>query len=273
MPVWRILAATTAISSGTVLASSGPAGVSRILATIVSHAGEILLGFAAVAIVHSALRPGRRLTPIATAITGGLVYLAQTHGLWHRYGWMALGLLIVCGGIWIMAAAPTQRRRRSARQDVDTHRRVIGVPLHTGHLSVADEARTPRHISVLACLGSVMVDFTDAEAPPVPLIEVFITEFAGDVTLLVPPHWVTVAGRVTATRAVEFNGKLDLSRPIEDPSGEYGELRGLLAQKSSGSSGPRGAVVVVHVVGFQGTISVDSISPPVPVTAPPRSSH
>jgi len=252
----RAAAATVGISTGTTLAVAGPDALVRAGATLIAHAGVILICAAVLLVAGSAVRSGRRLLPVVLAVAGLLLVLAEDAVLWHRYGWPALGSLLVAGGVRIMVATPAPSH--PSRRDADTLRRVFAGPFRDGAFRAADAAQTPRHISVVACFGKATVDLRDAAVPRTALVEVFITGCRASVDIIVPDSWPIAAGRVTLTRRVQMRGHLDLAVPVEDPNADFGKLTELVTRKATAQG--EGAAVLVHVVGFASSVFVGDAS-------------
>jgi hypothetical protein len=249
----RLLLALTLVAVGSPVAVAGPASLGRLAALVITNVYVPLLALAAVLIVVSALPRGTRMGPIVL-IAGGLAAYAVTHGQWRAgAAWTAIGaLLMLLGGS--IALMPDGRRER-----IDPVRRVTAV-LFPRTAAIGRGERAPEQIAVVVIGTRVVVDLREPGRVDEELIELSLSCWAGHIEILLPDSWSVVGGRLASARGVTFRGRLDSTKLFAEPRNQemYERLMRIGAERRQRhpEAGVDSAVVVVHVLGFGGSVEL-----------------
>lgn len=113
----------------------------------------------------------------------------------------------------------------------------------------------PARVRLVAVGNCFTLDFSKARCQRT-VVEFFVSSWCGHITLVLPTNWAVVAGRVTAARGIRLEGTLDSIHAFEDPDDDvYGKaLDNLLKERDSTPARPY--VVVIHLLGVGGCVSV-----------------
>lgn len=242
------------VAIGSALFVGGPDPVVELARWLADRAGVLLLGLAAAIALVTALPRGAATGPLGLAGAGVVVLLVQ-HGQMTSADWWAMG-----GGalIGLGALLSLGRRRGGSPQDVD--------PVHTYRIMllsrlIAVEAtdRMPKQIRLITIGARAELNLAAAQPGRTDVLELVLTCCAGRVEVALPERWAAVAGRVSATRRVDFIGRLDAPAPLTDLDDErqrmvLTEAAAERAKDYPVPDGARSVVVLIHVVGLWGQV-------------------
>jgi hypothetical protein len=234
----KITLSLVLVAAGAALAAGGP-GVFLTVAVFGWRNLHLLLFSLAVAMVFTAALPWRALVwPIALALLGLAVFMVRSHG------WSVVGRY---GGAFAMIslAVLLSSRDRRDQPKITLHRRRWAI-LGSQRGGIATEI--PDVIRLVAMGGTFAVDLSTRN-PRSDVIQLFLSCWFGDITVVVPQKWKVVAGRVTATHRVSLRGTLDSTQIYEDPDSDQTKIR--LADMIRD-----GYVAVIHILGVGGTVDI-----------------
>lgn len=242
------------VAIGSALLVGGPDPLVDLVRWLADRAGVLLLGLAAAIVLVTAIPRGAATGPLGLA-GAGVVVLAAQHGQITSADWWAVG-----GGVLIGLGAflSLGRRHSDSSQDVDpvqTYR----VLLLSRSIPVRSSDQVPKQIRLIAIGARAQLDLAAAQPGRTDVLELVLTCYAGRVEVALPERWAVVAGRVSATRSVDFIGRLDAITPLTDLNDELQctvltEAATDQAKSYPVPEGARSMVVVIHVVGLWGQV-------------------
>ena len=235
---------------GLVLAIDGPTRVGEVTHDIARHAGACILAAAVIVLIYNLAPRGTLLGPAVLAVAGLGVLTWQNQWWPVKPEWAALGItMLLLGGVVVI------RKDRVVATSDPTRRLVALFTRRRVALGALDNA--PEQLSLIAFLAPLEVDLTSAQRPSYGPVEVLVTCWGGAVRLTVPSHWAVVAGRLAAARAIQFSGALDSSDAFPSPEDDVAaEQLAELAKSRARLPDETGTVVVIHVLGLGGSVTV-----------------
>lgn len=263
------MAGIAAVWLGAVLTTGGLAAVET-AAVAGGRAAGVLLVVGAIGCLLANIAPrGTLLGPLLLLAVGLAVVALQRDWLSSRGGWPAVGFLISVGGAFMTT------RSTPPTQPPEPVRRVFGVALRRRLSYRAGEA-APAQLRLITIVNRTEIDLSAAGLPEFgDIVELVVTSVFGTVEIDLPPSWPVVAGRVTASRHVRLSGVLDSDVSFDDPDADADPDTGESQQdgldliigkrKQATGSAHGGAAVVIHVLGWGGSITVkgaDATQPP-----------
>lgn len=241
----KILLSSALVAAGAALAAGGP-GVFAALAGLVWRDLPLLIFAGAGVMVLVSIVPRRALVgPVALSFLGLGVLLVRSHG-WPVVGRFGGAALLTLVGVLLAL-------RRDEARDANLRRRRWAV-LAKRRLP---STKAPAVIRLVAIGGRLKVDLTHAKHER-KIIQVFVSSWISRVAIVVPTKWVVVAGRLSAARGIRFDGELDAAGVFLNPDENQGDIDELerIRSKAASPEGTKPCVMVVHVLGAGGIVSI-----------------
>lgn len=235
------------VAVGAALAAGGPTALLAVVSFVWRNAAVLLFVLGGVALFSAIVPPGTWAGPAVFILLGLGVVLVRS-GFSDTIGRFGVAVALVGVGL-VLAVEPGPRRTLDLRR----RRWAVLFPRRATVSSV------PARVRLVAVGNRFTLDFSEARCQST-VVEFFLSIWCAHVTLVLPTDWVVVAGRVTAARGVRLEGILDSDRAFEDPGDEVlgKALDNLL--KERGSAPARPYVVVIHLLGVGGCVSVSRVS-------------
>lgn len=235
----KVILSSVLVAAGAALAVGGPAVFAAGAEFTWRYLHLLLFGAAGLALLLRTVPLRTLAAPAVLALLGLVVLLVRSQGLAVTGRLVGAAALVAIG----LTVALLPRGKRALTLD---KRRWALFSVRSGQSTQA-----PRRIRLVTFCGQMDVDLSHARTDH-QTIQLFISNWFGQTHVTVPPHWATVAGRVTATRLTNLNGELDSDHGFLDPEGEHDRTRLAEVRRKTNSK----AVAIVHVLGFWGTVSL-----------------
>ncbi|GAB3873144.1 hypothetical protein ACFQ1S_00770 [Kibdelosporangium lantanae] len=246
MPRWGTLLALLAISTGSVLVAAGPPGLAHLGTLLWDNAGWLLLSLGGLSLLATVAPKGSLLGPLVLVVLG-LVVLG-----WPRPEiWALTGGVMAVGGAFLLVKQPI-----TATNDPVVRRSAVLFPRS---FTLSALGLGPSRLYLRTVGTRLVADATWMAPPPKDVLELVVSCWGGRVELKLPMHWTVVAGRLSATKLISFEGTLDSPKPIPHPTTVSKSDRDDLIRarvERYGTPGDSAALVVVHVLGFGGVVEV-----------------
>jgi len=235
------------VAVGAALAAGGPTVLLAVVSFGWRNASALLFVLGGVALLSAVVPPGTLAGPMVFGLLGLGVVLVRS-GFSDTIGRFGVAAALVGVGL-VLATEPGPRRALELRR----RRWAVLFPRRAPVSSV------PPRVRLVAVGNRFTLDLSEARCQRT-VVEFFLSSWCGHVTLVLPTNWAVVAGRVTAARGIRLEGNLDSTRTFEDPDDDVlgKELDNLLTQR--GSIPARRCVVVIHLLGVGGCVSVRRVS-------------
>lgn len=235
------------VAVGAALAAGGPAALLAVVSFGWRNASVLLFVLGGVALLSAVVPPGTLVGPAVFVLLGLGVILVRS-GFSDTIGRFVVAATLV-GMAFVLAAEP------GTRQALDLRRRRWTV-LFPRRATVSS---VPARVRLVAVGNSFELKFSEPGFERT-VVEFFLSNWFGHVSLVLPTNWAVVAGRVTAARGIRLDGTLDSDCAFEDPAEDIqGKvLENLLKERDSAPA--RLCVAVIHVLGVGGCVSVSRAS-------------
>jgi hypothetical protein len=251
----RTLIGLLLVSIGSTLAVAGPGGLGRVGLLFASHLYLVFFAAAGLSLFLTVLPRGTRAAPAGLFVAGLIAYVADHHGWWHAsQPWALAGLMIVLAGGGLSMTASGRKRS----EDFDPVQRAwaIGFPRT---VAFPGTEWTPGLISAYAIGTKLTIDLRKPAEARGKYVELAIACWVARVEIVLPDHWPVVAGRLAQTKGIRFSGSLDSNETFTDPRDQlqFNRLNNVVEEwRRLHQADPDPAVVVVHVLGLGGEVSL-----------------
>jgi hypothetical protein len=245
VPRWQALLALLAVSTGSVLIAAGPPGLAHLGALLLDNAGWLLIGLGAIALLSAIAPAGALLGPLVLILAGLVIVGWPRPEVWALSG----GVITLGGGLFVI------RSTRSAGSKHDPVMRRWTM-LFRGTVPLKDSTCPDQLFLTAIAGGPLIADLGAADPPSADVMEVLITCWGGCVHLQVPKHWTVVGGRLAASTMIFVKGELDSKQLVPDRWKLNGSTLKALTQKNAAQSGEDSILVIVHVMGFGGAVTL-----------------